>query len=244
MSRVIVVEGRVRPRVALLLGESGIGVERVSVPMNQVAGLVSGADPDVLVLEVVVISTAVLHACEAVTGISRVHPVVFGEHATELEIVAAYTAGAQAVLVEPVGPHELVARVRAVMRRIPVTASPIVDVIKVGPVVLDRARRQVLVDGQVVPMPRKEFDIAEMLMCHVGSVVTRSQLVRELWGSARDTKTLDVQVGRLRARLASAEGRQRILTIRGLGYRFASDEDLDVRAPQDPVPEMPEPADR
>jgi DNA-binding response OmpR family regulator len=65
-------------------------------------------------------------------------------------------------------------------------------------------------------------------MCNAGAVVMRSQLIRDLWGAARDTKTLDVQVGRLRARLLAAEGRRRIITIRGLGYRFATDEDLDA----------------
>jgi DNA-binding winged helix-turn-helix (wHTH) protein len=74
-------------------------------------------------------------------------------------------------------------------------------------------------------MPRREFDIAELLMRKAGRVVTRDELVRELWGTARDTKSLDVQVGRLRAKLTEAEGRQRIVTVRGVGFRFMTDDE-------------------
>jgi len=82
--------------------------------------------------------------------------------------------------------------------------------------------------GEVVRLPRREFDIAELLMRHAGRVVPRSEIVREIWGSLRDTKSLDVQVGRLRMRLAVAEGRRRIVTVRGIGYRMLTDDDSEL----------------
>ena len=90
---------------------------------------------------------------------------------------------------------------------------------------LDAGRREFFVSGQEVRTPRREFDIAALLMRDAGRVVSRQKIVRELWGSLHDTKSLDVQVGRLRSRLAAAEGRRRIVTVRGIGYRFLTDDD-------------------
>jgi two-component system response regulator RegX3 len=225
--RVVVVEERDRPRLAALLNEQGLVAEPVASGVDVVAKLVEATDPDVVALEVSSISRAELRLCAQLQVITRVPIAVFTERATEHDTVEAYTAGAHAVITEPVGSYELVARIRALVRRAPTRTSESSDTVVVGPVVLDRATRQVTVNGAVVAMPRKEFDIAEVLMCRAGSVVPRIQLVRELWGTARDTKTLDVQVGRLRAKLFAAEGRRRIITVRGLGYRFATDDDLD-----------------
>lgn len=224
--RVVVVEERDRSRLAALLEEQGIATESVSGDIDVIVKLVEAADPDVVVLEVSSISRAEVRLCTLLQVITRVPIAVFAARATEHDTVEVYTAGAHAVITEPVGSYELVARIRALLRRTPARASVPADTVVVGPVVLDRAKRQVTVGGVVVSMPRKEFDIAEVLMCRAGSVVSRSHLVRELWGSARDTKTLDVQVGRLRAKLLAAEGRRRIITVRGLGYRFATDADL------------------
>ena len=112
-----------------------------------------------------------------------------------------------------------------VLRRAPTPdddANP--DKVVVGPILLDRARRELFVHGTQVAVPRREFDIAEVLMRKAGRVVARKEIIRELWGAARDTKSLDVQVGRLRTKLTAAEGRQRIVTVRGVGFRFLTDE--------------------
>src|SRR5262245_40974689 len=100
------------------------------------------------------------------------------------------------------------------------------DIITIGPIRLDLARRELTVRGDRIPLPRREFDIAELLMQDAGRVVPRRVIVRELWGSMRDTKSLDVQVGRLRNRLSKAAGCPCIFTVRGLGFRFASDGEL------------------
>jgi DNA-binding response OmpR family regulator len=225
--RVVVVEERDRRRLAALLTEQGFETEPVSSVADIVAKVIEASDPDVVVLEVSSISRAEIRLCELLQVITRIPIAVFAERATEQDTVEAYSAGAHAVITEPVGAYELVARIRALLRRAPTRMPASADIVVVGPVVLDRAKRQVTVNGQIVSMPRKEFDIAEVLMCRAGAVVTRTQLVRELWGTARDTKTLDVQVGRLRAKLFAAEGCRRIITVRGLGYRFATDDDLD-----------------
>jgi DNA-binding winged helix-turn-helix (wHTH) protein len=115
-----------------------------------------------------------------------------------------------------------------VLRRNPPAAEVTTDSIVVGPIVLDNARRELFVHGTPIRVPRREFDIAELLMRDAGRVVTRQKIVRELWGTVRDTKSLDVQVGRLRSRLASAEGRRRILTVRGVGFRFLVDDDPEL----------------
>jgi two-component system, OmpR family, response regulator RegX3 len=228
MARVVVVEERVRPRAADLLVREGIEVEGCKADPDLVLAAVQGFAPDAVLLEVVTITRGALRLCSSIPAVTAAPVAVFCERAPERDVLDAYAAGAHTVMCEPVGAHEFVARVRAVLRRAPARQEAAPDLLVVGAVVLDRGRRQVTVRGEVVPMPRKEFDIAELLMCRAGSVVTRVQLVRELWGTARDTKTLDVQVGRLRARLLAAEGCQRIITVRGLGYRFATDLDLAV----------------
>ena len=231
MARIVVVEEREQPRIAELLAAEGLTVERTPGTGDVLAKLIANVEPDVVVLELASTSRSAIRWLEAAQAVTRAPLALFLEFATEREIVAGYAAGAHSVIVEPVGPYELIARIRAVLRRAPPKTAPTTDIIVVGPVVLDRARRQVTVAGQIVAMPRKEFEIAELLMQQAGGVVSRTQLVRQLWGSARDTKTLDVQVGRLRAKLAAAEGRRRLLTVRGVGYRFATDDDLDHEAP-------------
>jgi two-component system response regulator RegX3 len=139
----------------------------------------------------------------------------------------AFESGADTVLSEPVGPHELVARVRALLRRRPAEPENSSDVVVVGPIALDRGRREITVDGQLVRVPRREFEIAEILLASAGRTVSRSVIVRELWGTMRDTKSLDVQVGRLRSRLAAAGAPNAIVTIRGVGFRVLADEELE-----------------
>lgn len=185
--------------------------------------------PHLLLLDVADVDDAV-NLCTAVRERSRLPIMVMSRRTgkeAEDELVAGLQAGATAFVSETVGPQEFVARVRAVMRREPRTRPATDDqVIIVGPVVLSRASRQVTVHGRPVAMPRREFDILELLMSNAGRVVPRSLLMRELWGTHRKSQALDVQTRRLRARLAAEEGLPRIVTIRGVGYRFADEVDL------------------
>ncbi|MCW2543373.1 MAG: phoB2, partial [Frankiales bacterium] len=123
--------------------------------------------------------------------------------------------------------RELVARMRAVLRRAPGEAvafdSDPADVLEVGDVTLDPARHEVLIRGDQVALPLKEFDLLELLMRNAGRVLTRAQLIDRVWGSdyVGDTKTLDVHVKRLRAKIeADPANPAHLVTVRGLGYKL------------------------
>jgi two-component system response regulator RegX3 len=226
MSRVMIVELRTRGRLAALFQTEGFEVETVGT-LDRLESMMAAFAPELMMLELPAIDEQAVMLCEALATMTPAPVVVLCEHCDETDVVAGYGAGAAAVLTDATGPRELVARIRALLRRRPLESNLESEVLIVGPVSLDRSCRQVTVGGRLIPMPRREFDIAEALMRRAGTVVTRHSLLMELWGgSHRDSKTLDVQVGRLRARLAAAEGRRRILTVRGVGYRFVTDEDL------------------
>jgi DNA-binding response OmpR family regulator len=225
MTRVLVVEISGHDRASSVLASEGFTVF-TAVGTKEAVEALQTLSPDAVVLEVPSPSARVLDMCAAIRAVDASPLVVLSGPCSEPEAVATYGAGADALVTEPVGSHELVARVRALLRRSPPAPDVAVDAIVVGPVVLDRARRELRVAGTLVPAPRREFEIAELLMSEAGRVVPRERLVRELWGSMRDTKSLDVQVGRLRGRLAAAGAALCIVTIRGVGFRFASGDEL------------------
>jgi len=178
--------------------------------------------PDVVVLNLQRFSVS-LETCAALRARSRVPIMIFSRSSAEEDVVAGLRCGADALVVDGIGAREFIARVRALLRRVPPQRrhEP-TDVITIGPVELNRARRQVTVNGAPVAMPRREFDILEVLMRDADRTVTKDTLRRQLWGTSRDSRTLDVQVRRLRVRLEGAEGQRRIITVRGVGYRFSS----------------------
>jgi len=141
----------------------------------------------------------------------------------EIDKVVGLEIGADDYVTKPFSSRELVARIRAVLRR----GSDVEDValatLEAGPVRMDVDRHVVTVDGQPAPMPLKEFDLLEVLMRNAGRVLTRMQLIDRVWGSdyVGDTKTLDVHVKRLRAKVEPDPANPRfIVTVRGLGYKF------------------------
>ena len=209
--------------------------------------------PDVVVLQLERFGVG-LELCRAVRTRSRVPVMLVSRSSAEDDIVAGLRCGADALVVEGIGPREFVARLRALLRRAPRTSprEP-VDTIAVGPLLLNRAKREVSIDGRQVTLPRREFDILEMLMRDVDRTVTRAALRRQLWGASRDSRTIDVQVRRLRRRLAAVEGGRRIVTVRGVGYRFTSelvpptpddvDLEIDLTEPSDAVAAESPPVD-
>jgi DNA-binding response OmpR family regulator len=223
--RVAVIEGRPGGRAAMLLSSEGLSVERTDADNDGAAALIAAFAPHVVLLEVAGVSDDVVELCRRLEGVTSVPVILFSEGREEDGVLAAFAAGVRTVVSEPIGAHELVARVRAVLRRSKVQTGPKLDIVSAGGVSLDRARRVVTVHGRVVPMPRREYEIAELLLEHAGQVVSRTRLLRELWGTTGDSKSLAVQVGRLRARLSAITGRQSIVTVRGVGYRFVADQD-------------------
>jgi len=204
-----------------------------AVHLRESVAAIAAFRPELVLLETLTPTASVVALCAGLRAAAPTPLVLLSGPCAERDAVDAFGAGVDSVIIEPVGQHELVARVRALLRRTPPPPDETFVVITVGPVVLDSARRELSVHGQQIRIPRREFDIAELLMRDVGRVVPRQRLVRELWGTVRDTKSLDVQVGRLRARLTAVEGRRRIVTVRGVGFRFLADDDPELELAAD-----------
>jgi two-component system response regulator RegX3 len=158
---------------------------------------------------------------------------------TEIDKVVGLELGADDYVTKPYSFRELLARMRAVLRR-RAAAQPATgagadatdeiddDVLEAGPVRMDVDRHTVSVGGEPVSFPLKEFELLELLLRNAGRVLTRGQLIDRVWGSdyVGDTKTLDVHVKRVRAKVEPDPGSPKhLLTVRGLGYRFVDDED-------------------
>ena len=142
---------------------------------------------------------------------------------SEIDKVVGLEMGADDYVTKPYSARELLARVRAVLRRLAEADEPAGAPVQAGPVRMDVDRHVVTVNGKVMSMPLKEFELLELLLRHAGRVLTRGQLIDRVWGSdyVGDTKTLDVHVKRLRAKIEPDPGNPRhILTVRGLGYKF------------------------
>jgi two-component system, OmpR family, response regulator RegX3 len=141
----------------------------------------------------------------------------------EVDKVVGLELGADDYVTKPYSARELVARIRAVLRRRGEPEDVVLATLEAGPVRMDVDRHVVSVSGEAVPMPLKEFELLELLLRNAGRVLTRGQLIDRVWGSdyVGDTKTLDVHVKRLRAKVEPDPGSPRhIVTVRGLGYKF------------------------
>jgi two-component system response regulator RegX3 len=146
---------------------------------------------------------------------------------TEADKVLGLELGADDYITKPFSMRELIARVRAVLRRIGVTPEPDdrATAVSAGPVDMDTERHEVRVRGDVVDMPPKEFALLEVLLRRAGKLVTREALIAQVWGEDYygDTRTLDVHVKRIRAKIEDDPRSPRhVRTVRGLGYRFES----------------------
>ena len=141
----------------------------------------------------------------------------------EVDKVVGLELGADDYITKPFSSRELLARVRAVLRRHGDVDDLLPSVIEEGPIRIDVDRHIVTVRGMQVPMPLKEFDLLEFLVRNAGRVLTRTQLIDRIWGAdyVGDTKTLDVHVKRLRSKVEVDPAHPaHLLTVRGLGYKF------------------------
>jgi len=142
---------------------------------------------------------------------------------SEIDKVVGLEIGADDYVTKPFSSRELLARIRAVLRRRGETEEVGAGVLESGPVRMDVDRHVVTVNGETATMPLKEFELLEFLLRNSGRVLTRGQLIDRIWGSdyVGDTKTLDVHVKRLRAKVEPNPGKPKhLLTVRGLGYKF------------------------
>jgi two-component system response regulator RegX3 len=184
--------------------------------------------PDLVLLDLMLPRMSGVDVCRQIRLKSRTPVIMVTAKDSELDTVVGLEVGADDYVTKPYGLRELVARMRAVLRRASGgPAREFGEVVEIGDVRLDRARREVVVRGQALSLPRKEFELLEVLMQQAGRVVSREELIDEVWGAdyVGDTKTLDVHVKRLRGKIETDPGRPtRLTTIRGVGYRYETAE--------------------
>ncbi len=181
--------------------------------------------PALVLLDVMLPKVSGIDVCREIRTRSRVPIIMVTARNAEIDAVVGLEIGADDYITKPFRLRELVARVRAALRRIPGDEAPIAsdEVLEMGDVRLDAARHEVTVRGQLVPLPLKEFELLEVLLANAGRVLTRDVLIDRVWGSDYygDTKTLDVHIKRLRSKVEDDPAHpSRIVTVRGVGYRY------------------------
>ncbi|WP_448626735.1 winged helix-turn-helix domain-containing protein [Geodermatophilus sp. URMC 64] len=178
---------------------------------------------DVVLLDLMLPGLSGTEVCRQLRSRSSVPIIMLTAKDAEIDKVVGLELGADDYVTKPYSARELVARIRAVLRRRGEADTPAEAVLEAGPVRMDVERHVVAVDGAQVALPLKEFDLLELLMRNAGRVLTRMQLIDRVWGSdyVGDTKTLDVHVKRLRAKIEPDPANPRyLLTVRGLGYKL------------------------
>ncbi|HKZ20864.1 MAG TPA: response regulator transcription factor [Acidimicrobiia bacterium] len=226
--RVLVVEDELAITEALQYAFELEGFEVESVA-NGRAGLdaVRRRPPAVVVLDLMLPGMSGLDVCRQLRFESNVPIIILTARDAEADKVAGLELGADDYLTKPFSIRELVARVRAQLRRSARSGSPVnTEVLRGGPVELDVEAHEVRVGGATVELRPKEFDLLESLMRRRGRLATRETLIDEVWGPDHfgTTKTLDVHIKRLRQKLEPEPERPRhILTVRGLGYKFVAE---------------------
>jgi two-component system response regulator RegX3 len=182
------------------------------------------AGADLVLLDLMLPGLSGLEVCRQLRQRSEVPVIMLTAKDAEVDKVVGLEIGADDYVTKPFSARELVARIRAVMRRRGNEPDELVSsVLESGPVRMDVDRHVVSVNSDTVPMPLKEFELLEFLLRNAGRVLTRGQLIDRIWGSdyVGDTKTLDVHVKRLRAKVEPSPSAPRhLLTVRGLGYKF------------------------
>ncbi|MGH3470830.1 MAG: winged helix-turn-helix domain-containing protein [Nocardioidaceae bacterium] len=180
------------------------------------------AGADIVLLDLMLPGLPGTEVCRRIRQVSSVPIIMVSAKDDEVDKVVGLELGADDYVTKPYSPRELVARIRAVLRRGSEPEAPDAP-LEAGGVRMDVDRHVVTVGGEEVRLPLKEFDLLELFLRNTGRVLTRSQLIDRVWGAdyVGDTKTLDVHVKRLRAKIEPDPAAPRyLLTVRGLGYKF------------------------
>jgi two-component system response regulator RegX3 len=193
---------------------------------SEALDLFDAVRPDLVLLDVMLPKVSGIDVCRELRRRSSVPIIMVTAKGSEIDTVVGLEVGADDYVTKPYRLRELVARMRAVLRRRaadPSTQPLTGDVLQVGDVALDPERHEVVIRGEHVSLPLKEFELLEILLANAGRVLPRDTLIDRVWGTdyVGDTKTLDVHVKRLRAKVEpDPSAPTRIVTIRGLGYKY------------------------
>src|SRR5213595_3611868 len=227
MTRVLVVEDEESFSDALsyMLRREGYEVE-VAATGHDALQTFERSGADIVLLDLMLPGLSGTEVCRELRARSHVPIIMVTARDSEVDKVVGLELGADDYVTKPYSPRELVARIRAVLRR---GAEPDLTpaTLEAGGVRMDVDRHIVTVAGREVRLPLKEFELLEMFLRNAGRVLTRGQLIDRVWGAdyVGDTKTLDVHVKRLRAKIESDPANPRFLiTVRGLGYKYEAAE--------------------
>jgi two-component system response regulator RegX3 len=224
LTRILIVEDEesLSDPLSYLLDKEGFEVEVVDNGLDAIVEFDrSGAD--LVLLDLMLPGQSGTEVCRQLRQRSNVPVIMLTAKDSEIDKVVGLELGADDYVTKPYSSRELVARVRAVLRRQAEPEELISNTVQSGPVRMDIERHVVSVNGEQVSLPLKEFELLEMLLRNSGRVLTRGQLIDRVWGSdyVGDTKTLDVHVKRLRGKIEPDPSAPRYLvTVRGLGYKF------------------------
>jgi two-component system response regulator RegX3 len=225
VSRVLVVEDEdsFSDALSYMLRKEGFEVS-VAVTGPQALTEFDRTGADIVLLDLNLPEMSGTDVCRNLRTRSHVPIIMVTARDAEIDKVVGLEIGADDYVTKPYSPRELVARIRAVLRR---NAAEVVEAaaptLSAGPVRMDVERHVVSVGGETVPLPLKEFELLELLLRNAGRVLTRGQLIDRVWGAdyVGDTKTLDVHVKRLRSKIEPEPSAPRyLITVRGLGYKF------------------------
>lgn len=224
MTRVLVVEDEqsLREPLVYLLEKEGYEVFDAA-DGNAAIDLFRANNPDIVLLDLMMPGMSGNEVCRVIRQTSNVPVIMLTAKDSEIDKVVGLEIGADDYVTKPYSTRELLARMKAVLRRnsepMPVTDG----LLEGGPVSMDVDRHMVFVSGQKVAMPLKEFELLELLLENRNRVLTRAQIIDRVWGSNYfgDTKTLDVHVKRIRSKIEDDPARPvHLVTVRGLGYKF------------------------
>jgi two-component system, OmpR family, response regulator RegX3 len=221
---VLVVDDEESYRQALASGlhREGFAVE-IAGDGHEALRVFHRVHPDLVLLDVMLPDQSGIEICQQMRALKPVPIIMVTARDSEVDVVLGLELGASDYVAKPFRLRELVARMRAVLRRGVALAEPHEEVLALGPIRLDAGRREVMVHGRNVELSRKEFDLLALLMSHNGQVVTREWCIDRLWWDQEltDTRTLDTHIKRLRRKIEPDPATPRhLVTVRGVGFRF------------------------
>jgi two-component system response regulator RegX3 len=224
MTRVLVVEDEpnLREPLVYLLQKEGYQVTEAEDGKKAIE-VFRSSNVDLILLDLMLPGISGNEVCRIIREESQVPIIMVTAKETEIDKVVGLEIGADDYVTKPYSTRELLARMKAVLRRGTEPQLNESGVLRAGPVVMDLDRHTVSVSGEFIQMPLKEFELLELLIENVNRVLTRGQIIDRVWGSNYfgDTKTLDVHVKRVRSKIEEDPSRPKhLLTVRGLGYKF------------------------